>query len=114
MLAETDAESIVLQNNPLQQIIIPSHFLSSIDSSFPHPSNDYNKRFQFKIELDYHPSYIKEIGGVWLLFAGRDPFAEIYSQGTLRRSTVLRFEGRLSCVSVSSEYCFIGLTNREI
>ena len=79
MLAETDTDSMVLQKNPLHQVTIPSHFLSSIDSSFPHPSDDYGKRFQFKIELDYHPSYIKEIGGVWLIVAGRDPFAEVYS-----------------------------------
>ena len=79
MLAETDADSMVLQKNLLHQVTIPSHFLSSIDSSFPHPSDDYGKRFQFKIELDYHPSYIKEIGGVWLIVAGRDPFAEVYS-----------------------------------
>ena len=116
MLAETDVESTVItkHNNPLEQITIASNFLSSIDSTFPYPTNDYGKRFVSKIELDYHPSYIREIGGVWLLVAGRDHFAEIYSQGTMRRANVLKFEGRVTCVACSVEYCFVGLTNREI
>jgi len=78
MNAETDTDSIVM-TKPNSIIKLPQHFLASIDSSYPYPSTDYGKRFTSKIDLDYRPSFVKDIGGVWLLVAGRDSFAEIYS-----------------------------------
>jgi hypothetical protein len=44
MNAETDADSIVM-SKPNSIVKLPQHFLASIDSSYPYPSNDYGKRF---------------------------------------------------------------------
>ena len=44
------------------------------------------KNLNARVEFEYKPSYIKQISCLWLLVAGRDPFAEIYSAHTLRRA----------------------------
>ena len=51
---------------------------------------------------------------MWLLVAGRDRFAEVYSQSTLRRATGLKLDGRVICAACSLKFCFIGLSTREI
>ena len=41
-------------------------------------ANQKNKYIS-RIQFEYKPTYIRQISGLWLLVAGRDPFIEVYS-----------------------------------
>lgn len=67
-------------------------------------------RFNAQTELDYKPTYIKSISGLWLLVAGKDPSCEIYSAHTLRKARTLHTEGRVLCAEGTRKYCIVGVT----
>lgn len=46
-------------------------------------------KFNNAVEFEFKPTFIKTISGLWLLVAGRQPFAEVYSVHTLRRARVI-------------------------
>ena len=46
-------------------------------------------KYNAYVEFEYKPTFLKQISGLWLLVAGRDPFAELYSAHTMRRAKVL-------------------------
>ena len=46
-------------------------------------------KFNSVVEFNYKPTFIKTISGLWLLVAGREPFAELYSVHTMRRARVI-------------------------
>ena len=54
-------------------------------------------KFNNVVEFEFKPTFIKTISGLWLLVAGREPFAELYSVHTLRRARVIQTEGRVLC-----------------
>jgi len=99
--AETDTDSFVVQKVEQPPINLPHNFLTSIDSSFPFPTN-YGKNYKAQIDINYKPSLIKSIGGVYLLIGGPGRAAEVYSQSTLRRKTVLSLDGKLISTAFSS------------
>ena len=53
-------------------------------------ANLTSPKFNAFVEFEYKPTFLKQISGLWLLVAGRDPFAEIYSAHTMRRAKVLQ------------------------
>lgn len=43
-------------------------------------------KFNTHVEFEYKPTYMKQISGLWLLVAGREHIAEIFSAATMRRA----------------------------
>ena len=71
-------------------------------------------KFNAYVEFEYKPTFIKQISGLWLLVAGRDPFAELYSAHTMRRAKVLQTQGRVISAVGTKQYCVVGIANKEI
>ena len=76
--------------------------------------NDPEVKYNAQVVLDYQPTFIKHISGLWLLVAGKDPFAEIYSANTMRKVKVVETPGRVISAEGNKQYCIIGNTNKEI
>ena len=71
-------------------------------------------KYNAYVEFEYKPTFLKQISGLWLLVAGRDPFAEIYSAHTMRRAKVLQTQGRVISAVGTKQYCIVGIANKEI
>ena len=73
-----------------------------------------NKPYPTRIELSYKPCLIKNISGIWLLIAGQDNYAEVYSSATLRCMHTMQTEGRVVSAVGSRQFCFVGTTSKQI
>ena len=71
-------------------------------------------KFNAYVEFEYKPTFLKQISGLWLLVAGKDPFAEIYSAHTMRRAKVLQTQGRVIAAEGTRQYCIVAIANKEI
>ena len=71
-------------------------------------------KFNTCVEFEYKPTYIKQISGLWLLVAGREHFAEIYSAHTLRRAQVINTGARVICAEGTKQHCIIATSSKEI
>ena len=67
-----------------------------------------------KIIVEYKPQYIKNISGVYLLVAGNDNFADLYSQATLRMVRRIEVPSRVICAVGGRNLAFVSVVSKQI
>ena len=60
------------------------------------------------IILEFRPSFIRNISGVYLLVAGPDPFADIYSSVTFRHVKRIHADSRVISAVGGRHLAFVG------
>lgn len=63
--------------------------VTNIKQHHPSTMNDRGAQYNSQVIVDFKPTFVKHVSGLWLLVSGKDSFVEIYSAHTLRKVKVL-------------------------
>ena len=91
-----------------------SNDFRSYGGQSPLPEKIDKKNFPSSIKLEFKPTFIKQLGGVWLLIANPAQDAYIYNVLTLRHTKTLETGSRVTSAASSKYLLFVGTANRQI